>query len=99
MPETPPPLRPTWDVFADSVLPIIGLPPLRNELARICPSLAPDRIDHWVAEFNNESLDLDSRVAEGDDGWTDEEIDGLWYDRMKSIALECLSEIEGLPNS
>ena len=49
--------------------------------------------------FNNENLDLDSRFARDPDGWTDEEMDGLWYDRMKSITLECLTEIDGLRNT
>ena len=38
--------EPTWDDFADRVLPLIGLSDLRLEMQQICPSLAAERIDH-----------------------------------------------------
>lgn len=87
-------LPPTWDRFADEILPVVGLPSLRSQLSTLCPILSADRVDYWVAEFNDVDEDLESQSAEGPGDLTEEERDGIWYDQMKAIALECLNEID-----
>lgn len=94
MPQTSPSLHPTWDFFADEVLPVIGFASLHYVLQLNCPMLAPDRVDHWASRFKVANDELESGFGDEPDGLTEEERDGLWYDQMKSIALECLSEIE-----
>jgi len=89
------PALPTWDQFADEVLPHVGLPALRVQLQRVCSELPPDRIEYWSTQFNDMDDDLELRFAHEQDSWTEEEIDGVWYDRMKSIALQCLTEVHG----
>lgn len=94
MPETPSSSRPTGDLFADEVLPIIGLPSLHDVLQLNCPMLSPHRIDQWVARFNQANAELDCRFSDEQNDATEEEQDGIWYDHMKSIALVCLTEID-----
>lgn len=87
-------LFPTWDRFADEILPVVGLPSLRSQLSALCPTLSADRVDYGVAQFNDVDEAIDSRFALGSGDLTEEEMDGIWYDRMKAIAVECLNEID-----
>lgn len=89
------PVRPTWDLFADEVLPHVALPTLHARLQLVGFGLPPDRIEHWVRQFNGVNDDLELRFADEPGDWTDEEMDGFWYDRMKATSLECLDEIRG----
>lgn len=81
-----------WDRFADDVLPWIGLPQLPTQLRQTCPELPAERIQYWVGTFNSANVDLDDAAETYGVEWTQEEVDGLWYDRMKSVALNCIDE-------
>jgi hypothetical protein len=80
--------------FADEVLPHVGLSALPGQIGLACSDLSTNRIEYWAAELNAMNDELQSRFADEPGGWTEEEMDGVWYDRMKSIALECLDECQ-----
>lgn len=84
----------TWSQFADEILPFVGLPPLLDRLASTCPTLPPQRIKHWHDVFNDANVELEDLCAELPEDWTSEDLDGLWYDRMKLISLACITEVE-----
>ena len=84
--------QPTWDGFADHVLPYVGSSSLGEQIQRVAPGLTPKMRAAWVSRFNEANTEHSARFADELDDWTDEEIDGLWYDEMKAIALACISE-------
>lgn len=79
-----------WDLFADEVLPWIGLRELPHQIESACPELTPERVTFWVGQFNTAW----PHGYETSDGGTEtsDEADGRWYDRMKAIALDCIEE-------
>lgn len=85
-----------WDLFADEVLPWIGLPQLSGQLRSVCPDLPPERIDYWVARINSSNRAVEETAGADEAEWTHEEVDGIWYDHMKAIALDCIQEAADL---
>ena len=85
-----------WDQFAYDVMPWIGLPQFPDRLRSVCPDLPSERIDFWVKRFNTANMHSGQAVDPEDVGWTNEEADGIWYDRMKAIALDCIQEAADL---
>ncbi|KGN36348.1 hypothetical protein [Knoellia subterranea] len=84
-----------WDRFVDEALPYVGLPELPDRLRIICPNLTSREVDSWVARFN--TANSHPSAAAGSSSslcLTDDEADGIWYDRMKSVAFDFIEEVE-----
>ena len=81
-----------WDRFAEEVVPWIGLPQLQGQLQSVCPELPPERNEFGVSRFNSANIDAAESAGNDAAGWTSEEADGLWFDRMKAVALDCIEE-------
>lgn len=80
---------PTWDEFVDLVLPWVGTARLEDQLAMVVPTLSPAERALWAQRFNRADSAHQDRFADAA-GWTEEEADGVWYDAMKAIALDCI---------
>lgn len=86
-----PTVPPTWDDFADYVLPSVGSPLLARQLERVAPSLTPEERAVWSDRFNDAEAAHLERLAVEADGWSAEEMDGVWYYEMKTLALDCIA--------
>lgn len=87
-------VAPTWDAFVDDVLPWVGSPSLAGQLAAIAPTLNARELAVWVKRFNDSDAAHRDGIGAADHGWEQDEADGIWYDHMKAIALQCLMEID-----
>lgn len=87
--------HPTWDDFADFVLPWVGLEQLGQQIQAACPMLGSERSEYWVGRFNEASVAAAAQQPEDGAPWSPEERDGIWYDRMKATALDCIDEAHG----